>query len=423
MRRSLSIGGLVLLQLLTTIATQLIIIRVVGIGSETDAYIAAQTAPSILAAIIVTALQSVWLPRLSIMNDDLSAWRNEQSIAQGQGLLLGAGVILLIYLLLPIVAPLVFPGFNEEQIHRVLLFSYPLLLSVIFNIQTALLTVALRARDRFIVAELIAMVASIVALIAVVALLPQYGLEAVVLINLMRSISIYLIQMYFAKWPLPSLIKGWQCKATWKMMSPLLFGASLFKTSPLVDRYWLSQASSGGVTVYSLAQTIMSMMSTILERVISMPLIPSFSRYVEAENYKELKKTYYRSLYKVTLVVIMIAFLLVLLKPIFIIMLSEILKLEQSAAGNIWLVCVLLLGYLHVAVSGAISVAVFYAFGDSRTPVIIGLCGFLLGFLLKWLWFVSNGINGIAIATSVYFMVNVALFFWKIDQKFTNDRN
>jgi len=410
MKRSFSIGIVVTLQLLATVATQLLIIKIVGVGVETDIYIAAQTIPAVLSAIIITALQSVWLPRFSVLVDDFSSWCNEQSVAQGQGLLLGVGIILFIYLLLPVLMPFIFPGFKEAQIQRALFFSCPLLLAAIFNIQTALLTVALRARNKFIVAELIAMLAATLGMVAVIFFLPGYGLEAVVFITLIRSIIVYLIQMYFASWPLPSVIKGWQCRSTWKMMKPLLFGSSLYKTSPLVDRYWLSQVSSGGITVYNLAQTVMGMMATILDRMIAMPLAPSFSRYVNELDYEGLKKSYRQGIYRVTVVIILIAILLFLAKPIIMMLLSHILDLEQEVSESIWWISILLLGYLHVAVSGTIAVAVFYALSDSKAPVYIGLMGFLVGLILKWHLFDLGGIYGIAIATSCYFLINIMAF-------------
>ncbi|MFT5706314.1 MAG: putative peptidoglycan lipid II flippase, partial [Oceanospirillaceae bacterium] len=417
MRRSISIGIVVILQLLATVATQLLVIRIVGVGGETDAYIAAQTLPAIASAIIITALQSAWLPRLSVLLGNISSWRNEQSVAQGQGLLLGAGIIIFIYLLLPVLTPLVFPGFKEEQVQRTILFSGPLMLAAIFNIQTALLTVALRARDKFIVAELIAMFAAILGMVGVIFLLPQYGLEAVVFITLIRSVIVYVIQMYFASWPVPSLIKGWQCKATWTMMKPLLLGASLYKTSPLVDRYFLSQATSGGITVYSLAQTVMGMGATVLERMIAMPLIPSFSRYIEKLNYEGLKVTYRQSLYRTTIVVFLIGSLFFLLKPIIIMILIQLLDLNQEMSENIWWICVLLLGYLHVAVSGTIAVAVFYAFGDSKTPVKIGVFGFITSLFLKLIGFNSFGLYGLALATSAYYLINMLALNFLLGKK------
>jgi len=409
MRQSISIGFVVTLQLLATIATQLVIIRIIGIGTETDAYIAAQTAPAVLTAIIVTALQSAWLPRLSVLTGNISVWKNEQSIAQGQGLLLGGGIVIIVYLLLPVLIPLIFPGFDGGQEQRVILFSMPLLLAAVFNIQTALLTIALRARSQFIVAEFITMFAAIIALIVIVKVLPEYGLEAVLIINLIRSICVYLMQMYFAKWPMPSLIKAWRCKQTWKMMRPLLLGASLYKTSPLVDRYWLSQATSGGVTIYSLSQTIMSMLSTVLERVIAMPLTPSFARYIESNDFKGLRKAYRQGIKKVTITVVLIAALMFLLKPLIIVALVSLLNLKQIMAENIWWVSVFLLGYLHVAVSGTIAVAVFYAFGDSKTPVTIGIVGFIGSLFLKFVGFELFSLYGLALATSAYYVTNILI--------------
>jgi len=405
-KQGVLIGVVVAVQLLATIITQLFIIKIVGVGGETDAYVLALAMPSVLVGIIIAALQSVWLPRLAVLVDKPSAWDEAQSIAQGQAVLLGMGTILAVAILLPIWVPLMFSRLGYDQVQIVILFSLPLLLAAIFNIQSGVLTVGLRASNRFLAAELIAMIGSLLSLVIILKLLPESGLELVVWIALLRAVGVYISQLWLSGWPAISFIKGWQCKDTWRMMRPLFIGASIYKTSPLVDRYFSSSALFGGVTIFNLAQMAMGALSRIMERAICVPLTPSFARYIAESDYRSLKKAYRRGILYVSAVVLLVVVVLVLLKPIIVQILISALGLVTVSAEQVWTILFLLLGFLYVAASGTLLVAVFYALGDSRTPVKIGLIGFLVGIVLKAIGFYLLDLTGLAMAISIYYLGN-----------------
>ena len=406
MKQGVLIGVVVAVQLFATIVTHLFIIKIVGVGEETDAYVLALAMPAVLVAIIATALQSVWLPRLAVLVEKSSAWDEAQSIAQGQAFLLGTGVILAVATLLPIWVQLIFPRLGDDQVQTVILFSLPLLLATIFNIQSAVLTVALQAGNRFLTAELIAMTGSLLSLVIILELLPDSGLELVVWLALLRAVGVYIAQLWLSGWPAISITKGWQCKEAWRMMRPLLFGTSIYKTSPLVDRYFSSSALSGGATIFNLAQMAMSALSRIMERAICVPLTPSFARYIAESDYGSLKKAYRRGILHISIGVALFAALLVLLKPVILLILVSALGLVAGTAEQVWTLAFLLLGFLHVAASGTLLVAVFYALGDSRTPMKIGLMGFLASIVLKAIGFYLLDLEGLAMAISAYYIGN-----------------
>jgi putative peptidoglycan lipid II flippase len=421
MKQAFSIGTVVGLQILGTLLTQLLVIRIVGLGSDTDAYIAAQTVPAVIVAIITTALQSVWLPRLALMTDDLVAWRKEQSIAQGQAGLLGGGLLLFVGGSLPFWLPLLFPGFDVLTKQAAMFFCLVLLVAAAFNTQSAVLTVALRARNRFMAAEVIALLGTVLSLAAMYVALPLWGLTAAVWIGLARSILVYFVQMSLAKWPPLSFAKGWACKETWILMRPLLFGASIYKTSPLVDRYWASQAYTGAITTLSLAQTAMGSLAVILERAICMPITPSLARHVAQSDYAGLRRAYRSSIFRITSVVVCFGILLLTLKPIFVAVTATVFNIQDQVALILWWMCLLLIGYLHVAASGTVVVAAFYAMGDTKTPVKISMIFFIMMVVIKSSGYLNFGIYGLVVATSIHYIVNM-LAMCAFLEKFINEK-
>lgn len=421
MKQAFSIGTVVGLQLLATLLTQLLVIRIVGLGPDTDAYIAAQTIPAVIVAIITTALQSVWLPRLAVMTGDLVAWRQEQSIAQGQAGLLGGGLLLVVGGSLPFWLPLLFPGFDGLQKQAAMFFCLVLLVAAAFNTQSAILTVALRARNRFMAAEVIALLGTVLSLAAMYLALPLWGLTAAVWIGLARSVMVYGAQMSLANWPPLSFTKGWACKETWMLMRPLLFGVSIYKTSPLVDRYWASQAPAGAITTLSLAQTGMGALATILERAICMPITPLLARHVAQSDYAGLRRAYRSGILRASIVVVCFGVLLIVLKPMFVEVIATALNIQAETATTMWLMCLFLMGYLHAAASGTLIVQAFYAMGNTKTPVKIGFAGFLLSLGVKaiaYLWF---GLLGLALGTTIYYSLNM-LVMWIVLESTINHK-
>ena len=208
MNKGISIAVVVSMQLVGLLLFQLFIVRFVGVGPETDAYIAANAVPSVLNAIVGSSMASVWLVRLSLLNRNIAAWRMEQSLAQGQGLILGGTLVTLLMVTATGWVPLLYPGFTAELYRKTVEFSFVLLGATVLNTQTTLLTVALRARDRFLMAEVISLFGTLTALLANLVLLPIWGLWAAVWIWFARSIVIYLMQMHIADWPWPAIGGG-----------------------------------------------------------------------------------------------------------------------------------------------------------------------------------------------------------------------
>lgn len=403
-------------QLIAAIVTQLVIVRLVGVGPDTDAYIAAQAVPSVLSAIIISALQSVWLPRMSVLSHDVAAWRVEQAGAQGQAFIMGAGALCLVWIGAIWWQPILFPGLSAEQLHSAYIFAGPLFIAAALNTQSALLTIALRARDRFLAAEVIAMAGTLVSLVLIAMALPRWGLEIVPWIAAGRAVAVYIIQLGLADWPKIGIKAGFAEKETWRLMRSLLMGASIYKTSPLVDRFWASQAPAGGMTTLALAQTAMGALSTVIERSICMPVTPTLSRLVAARDYQGLRAAYRTGVRRVTMVVLLIAVALVASHPLFVSVAMSLLKVNANTAFDLWMLCMLLLGYLHVAASGTIATAAFYALGNTETPVKIGVTGFFLGVFVRSIGFIFFGITGLAIGLSLYYIQNMLIMYIKLEK-------
>lgn len=410
MRLNVALGALAATQLLASLIGQLATLRIVGIGSVTDAYIAAQALPLVLAAVVAGSLQSVWLPRLARAAGDPSLLRAEQATAQGQTLKVLICTSLPIGAASPLWVPWAFPGFSSHQFDLVVTLGGPLLAAGVMTGQSTLLTAGLRARKRFLAPEFAALAGTLAAIALILALVPRLGIVAAPWIAFGRACVVWAAHWVMAGAPSLDMRFSDRSREVWRQLLPLVGGSMFIKTGPLVDRFWSSHAAGGSVTVLNLAQLAINALATVLDRAIMVPAVPELSRRLQAGDLAGMRAAYLRSLRHAAAAVIAIGAVLLAMQPAWAWLMLHLLRLDAEPAHTVWLVSLLMIPGLYVSICGTAAVAIFYAFGETKIPVAIGIAGFLASLVLKALLFQRFGILGIAAGFSLYLMLNMAVY-------------
>lgn len=407
MKLQLSLGGLAAGQLALTVLIQVVVFRTVGVGAMTDAYVAAQTVPLLIVAVFASPMQQLWQPRLAVAAEDATRLNSESALAQGHMLVLIASVGALLAVLAPLWLPLMFPGLNREVRPLALQMNGIFVAAAICNAQSLLLTSAHRAQGRFVLPEAVGAVASAAVLLACYWAIPIGGVAGAAWLTLSRAVAVMAVLWLVGRYPLPNVGAVLRGQAPWRALRPLLAGASLYKTSPLVDRYWSSLAPNGGMTVFNLAQMGIGALAQILERSLCMPNQPRIARLAKAGERGQLWTLCRSTMVRVTVVTLVFAGMLVLAQPVWSTLMESTLRLDGTSADLMWWVCLTLVGYLHVSAVGSQPVAAFVAMGDSRTPVIVSSIAFVLGMAGKSAAFLVGGLPAMALATSLYYVGNL----------------
>jgi putative peptidoglycan lipid II flippase len=420
-RIQITLGLLSAIQLGAGLVGQIFVMRIVGIGWQTDAYIAAQAIPMILVAVVAASLQSLWLPRFARSADSESSSSSELAIAQGQTLKIMLFLILPIWASSEMWVPVAFPGFSELQLDFVVHIAAPLFVAAGFNALSGIFTVVLRARDRFIVPEALSLATLLLSLAGVWLLVPHYGVTAAAWISAVRGLLLLLLLQFVARSPRFRLRTSEQSREIAGQALTLIGGSIFIKSGPLVDRHLGSHASGGEITILSVAQLAMNSLASILERALLAHTLPSFARRLKEGGTSELMLAYKACLWRILLAVLAVGAGLVLLRPIWDLLCAHLLGMSPVAAWQFWLICVSLLPSLFVSIAGSAAVAVFYAFGEARLPTLIGLLGFVLSLVLKSVLFYRFGVIGISIGASCYLMLNMTLYHlavvWRLTKK------
>jgi putative peptidoglycan lipid II flippase len=416
-RLNLSLGAVAAAQLAANMVLQIVVLAVVGAGPQTDALVAAQALPQVVLAVLTVSMQSVWQPRMSIAASDSATWLDAQRAAQGQAILLFGGAFVLLAASSAWWTRLLFPGFTAEQQALMRDMSLPLLASTVFTGQSALYTTAQRARSHFLGPELTTLAVTVVSIAVVAVAVHRFGVQAAAWTLLARAIVVAVALHIAAGRARPSMSRGWRDSRIWSQLRPMLAGSSLYKTAPLVDRYWSSHAPAGGVTLLNLAQLGMGALATVLERSIATPVVPRLARHVEQHDLEGLHREVKGCVRRITVATLVVGVSVAAAWPLWTVACAKVLKLDPAMARELWLLSLLLLGYLHVVASGAVVVAAFCALGEAQTPVKIGIPAFLVSVAVKSAAFLAWGLLGLAAATSLYYVTNFFILAWLLRRR------
>ena len=406
MRLNLSLGLLASLQLLASFAFQLVVLALVGAGPSTDAWVAAQAVPAMLFAIMIGVIQGAWQSRLAATGTVRADCINLLRTAYGQLCLLCLPILIALASTSRLWIDSIFVGFDVDQVDLAARLSTPLLAATVMNIQSALATAALRGSERFIACEVITLVAAIGGIAAITWLVPIHGIDGAAWVTLGRASIVAIALFCITGRPWPNVRMAIKDVLAWKVTRPLLAGGFIYKSGPLVDRIFSSMAPVGGMTVFNLAQMGVSAVGVVLERAMTTPLTPQIARLANDCKWALVASAVRTNLLRGLIVPLGAALCVLALSPWWVKIFQVLLNLDVNQARESWRICLVFAMLLYPLSVGATVVSTFYAIGDTKTVVRVGIAGFLLSLIIKYLSFYYGGLFGLAIGVCAYYLVN-----------------
>lgn len=375
-----------------------------GPGIETDALFAAMTLPQLVLTIISGSLMHVLVPLLAGEEEDRlqhDAWAF---------LFLIGGLIGLLACILYVTAqwwiPLTVPGFDEAGKALTVELSRIQMIGLVFTAINSVQWAAYHARQQFVFGELAPTLSGVLSFFILVWALPQYGVIAAAWINVIRSgLQTILLMPAMGSPILPDLRRP-AVSTAWRRIKPILFGSAYYKTDPLVDRFLLSLASSGSLSLYYLSQQIYGAINQIINKAISAPLVPLLSNSYKNNDASGFRKACYRTVVQVCAVGFVGILSIILFG-------NDVLNLivghGSVNAENIlqlhWiLIC--LSGMFFGGAVGQIFSSSFYATGDTKTVVKISTITYSVYLPSKLIAYYAFGITGLAVVTSMLYIVD-----------------
>lgn len=407
MRLTLNLGALSALNVGLTFAFQWYLLTKIGAGTETDALFASMTVPQVVLAIVSGAVVSVLVPLLA--GELVEYRRREAWFFCGLMIVFFGGLSALLILLAHWWVPLMVPGFAGAALDLCIGLTRIQLVGLVFFAINAVQLAYHQADGRLAWAEFIQVAGNLAALAALVWLLPSHGVLAAAWILSGRIMLQVLLLAPGMGWPSVSSADSQTLRVAWQRIQPLLIGNAYFKTDPLIDRYLLSTASSGTMSLFYLAQQIHLAAVQVINKAIAAPIVAPLSAYHKSEDFSA-----FRHLCRQRLTV---TWVLSVCGVLFILFFGESVlnlifgggSLSSADVQTLWFILLWLAGVFVGAIGGQICASIFYACGNTVTPTRMSVITFTVYVPLKIIGFLVWGLPGLAISTSLYFISNFAI--------------
>lgn len=417
MKLALKLGFLSFTNLAILFVFQWLAVTRLGPGVETDALFASMTLPLLVLSVVVGSLMHVLVPLFSGEDEESlrrDAWGFFWLVLFVFGLL-----ATILFLTAPFWVPLTVPGFSDVGKQLTVRLTQIQLIGMVLSAVNCVQWAAYHARQSFIWAEAAPVLSGIFSLIVLIFLLPIYGVYAVAWMSIFRLVLQGLLLLPGMGMPTKPALRSVSAIRAWTRIRPLLIGSAYTKTEPLIDRFLLSSAGAGVLSIYALAQQVYGAVNQVIAKAISSPLVPALSRLHKADDSKNFQSIYQKKL-------ILVAILCSMGYITFVIFGEWILKIliayERFNADDISTLYWILIWLVGVFIGGAlgqIASSAFYATGDTKSPVFISTITYTVYAPAKILVYVTYSIEGLALLSSIYYLVDFfIIYMYQCRQKF-----
>lgn len=416
MNQAVKLGTLSAANIGITFFSQWYVLTKLGPGLETDALFAGMTLPQLVLTVISGSLMHVLVPLLAGEDEDRlrhDAWGFLVLVSALFGMLATA-----LYVAAPWWVPFSVPGFSAAGHALTIELTRIQLIGMVFAAINGVQWAAYHARQQFVWAEFVPILANATALMLLILTLQRFGVMAAAWIStICLALQTILLAPGMGR-PIRPNLKSVAVQHAWQRIKPLLLGTAYYKTDPLVDRFLLSSSGSGSLSLYYLAQQIYGAVNQIINKAITAPLVPLLSNLHKAGNRSEFRRAYRRKLWQVGVISLVGLLFLGLFGQTALDILVGHGNVSAGNVNNLWWIMLWLGGMFVGGAMGQISSSAFYASGDTTTPTQIGVYSYTFYIPLKIVLFYFFGVIGLALVTSLFLLVNLFLQNWLLTKKY-----
>jgi len=373
------------------------------------------TLPQFILSIITSSIVSVLVPSLAYKKDDIFH-REIWVIIQIIGITFSI-IAFSLSISAQLWLPLLLPGFDEKNILLTIILMRIQLIGAVLMGLNGILWSAYQAKERFISASLIPMLASLTNFIFLLFVMPRFGIIGAAWGFVVRS-AIELVcylpilgKYYYPDW------KNSFLRQEWRLIRPMLLGNSIYGTNFLVDRFFLSMAPPGSLSLFYIAQQLYGSATQIINKAISGPIVPQLSRHAKKQRWSLFSRCYRKNMILIAWLTIGIIVGVIIAGGPLLKGLSNIKRLTESDMGILSVLMIALGGMFVGGAIGQILSSSFYSLGNTITPTRIGVFGYIVGVILKMIGFRLRGALGIAIATSIYYLINASMLYVSLEKR------
>jgi putative peptidoglycan lipid II flippase len=408
-RAGLIVSGAFLVSRILGYVRIFVIADTFGATPELDAFFAAFRIPDLIFQLVAAgALSSALIPIVSglfITGERERAWRVVSTVINL--MLIGLAILSVgLFILAPVVVPVITPGFEGAQLGKTIELTRIMLLSPIFLAMGAVATSVLNAGGRFAASAVAPIVYNLAIIGGALLLGPRLGVDGLALSVVAGSLGHLLVQVR----PLARLgfrytprIEGSdpQARQALLLMAPRAIGLGVTQITFIVVTALASLLGTGAVSDFNFAFALLQIPLGIIGVPLGIVVLPSLSRDAAVGREDAFAGLLTRALRLLIYVMIPIAVLTAVVRgPVVEILFGS----GKVSPADLDLIAATLLAFL-VGLTAHAMIAVlaraFYARQDTVTPVVAAVAAVAINCTLAVLLVGPYGLPGIALAIAI----------------------
>jgi putative peptidoglycan lipid II flippase len=415
LQRSAVLAGVASANIAASFLYNWYLLAVLGPGRETDALFAAMIAPQLLMVVVATPLANVLVPMLSVQPASRIpelTWALLRVVIQYVGI-----AALLLALTASWWVALVVPGFPADARPLVVELTAIQLLAAVLTVAAAVQRSAYNARHRFVWPETSALLSTGAGFVYLAVAVRSQGIAAAAWATVVRAVLQVSFLLRGTGRYRATRVRVPELREAWLRLRPHVFGALYFKSDFVVDRLLASLAPVGTLSLYSLAQQAYSAAQLVLGKALAAPAIPLLSRAAEIGRWRQFRSISRRRLFLLVGMSLVGYLAIVLVGQPILTMIFGHGKMTPARIHELWGLFLALGGVWLGSVAGQIIASSFYAQGDTRTPIVVGIATFTVAIGLKIGGFFAFGIMGLAVAATLYYLSSAGIQWFILERR------
>lgn len=395
-----------------------------GTGIENDAYVSAYSLFYLPVLLFNSCISATLIPLYVQEREQNGLSRSNRFACNTLNLFAIASLVVaaLMFLLAKPLVNLIYVGFDVEKAALTVQLTRIMLLSLVFNVSSIVLSSLLNASDRFIGAQLTGFPLSFCVILASAAFSQKYGIAAVAWGVFFSGILQVIVMLPFTKgWftykPVLDL-KDERFRRLVVLAGPALLSMGISELNHMIDHALASGLNSGDISAMSYAYRLITFLLGVLMVPLTTIMFSKMSRMAAEKNVSDILDSLRRSVCVICMVVFPIV-------AIAVIMNIDVIKFAymRGAFGmdSVKVTSALLVCYvIGVPAFGMRDYLnrLFHALQDTKTPFRIACLVVTLNIVLNIILRKFLGANGLALATSIAGAVGMFTMFLILRKRF-----
>ena len=313
------------------------------------------------------------------------------------------------------IAKVLAPGYSKEELNQLSHMLKVMTFTLPFQGFIVVYSSLLQAEKKFTPVKLTGTITSITSIISVIFLADTIGISALVVSYVIgiviNAFFLFICSKKFYKFKVQNRLFDTNIKKMFLLIIPLLIGTAGHEINLIIDRSIASGVSSGAISSLSYSCVLYLFIENVVINSIVTALFPNLTESFVCNNQSSIVESIQKVIYFAECILIPIVICIMFYS-------TEITKViyyrGNFDVSSVDMTSAALLGYvlgLPFLAIRDIFTRVYYARGNTRTPVIINLISIIINVFLDIVLSKYIGVLGIALSTSLSILFSSVILF------------